>query len=274
MSASRGAIPALDQLSEQQPAEAGALAVVRRASAALERCSLAELEQARLLRRVDTKFVLSVDQLAAVLTALAGSHQALSIDGDTLHRYENQYFDTFDRATYRAHHNDDVGRVKYRYRRYAGTGEVFFETKHKTNTGQMRKERVAVPAMARFLVPEAKELVEALGVHRPDELVPTLFGSFHRLAIVADAHHERATIDVGLEFAMGRRRAATRRLVVAEVKQPRYDARSPLVDAITGHGGQRSRFTKYCVGLLAVDRRHKHNLFKPLLRRIEAIEAT
>jgi len=271
---SSGSLPALDQLSSQAPPDEPALEVVREAIAGLDRCSLDELEQARLLRRVDTKFVLSVDQLSAVLADLATGYQALLIDGETLHRYENQYFDTFDRATYRAHHNDDVGRVKYRYRRYAGTGEVFFETKHKTNTGQMRKERVAVPAMARFLVPEAKELVEALGVHRPDELVPTLFGSFHRLAIVADAHHERATIDVGLEFAMGRRRAATRRLVVAEVKQPRYDARSPLVDAITGHGGQRSRFTKYCVGLLAVDRRHKHNLFKPLLRRIEAIEAT
>lgn len=274
MGSSSVSLPALDQLESQTPPERPVLDLVREGIAGLDRCNLDELDQARLLRRVDTKFVLSVDQLSSVLRDLADRYRVLVIDGETLHRYENQYFDTFDRATYRAHHNDDVGRVKYRYRRYAGTGEVFFETKHKTNTGRMIKERVRVDALGRSLVPEAKELVEALGLHRPDALVPTLFGSFHRLAIVADDRLERATIDVGLEFAMGRRRAATRRLVVAEVKQPRFDARSPLVDAITGHGGQRSRFTKYCVGLLAVDGRHKHNVFKPLLRRIEAIETS
>ncbi|MGI9602408.1 MAG: polyphosphate polymerase domain-containing protein [Acidimicrobiales bacterium] len=267
-----GAVPALDRLISQAPPEGPALGVVRAAVDQLDQCTLAELEQARLLRRVDTKFVLSIDQLAAVLSDLRGQYEVLHLDGETLHRYENQYFDTFDRANYRAHHNDDVGRVKYRYRRYEGTGEVFFETKHKTNTGRMLKERVAVPAMGRTLGPETRELITAVGHHHPDELVPTLWGSFFRLAIVARDRSERATIDVAIEFAMGDRTAATRRLAVAEVKQPRFDNRSPLVDAITGHGGRQSRFTKYCVGLLAVDRQRKHNAFKPVLRLVEAIE--
>jgi len=270
---SSGAIPALDRLSTLLPLETPSLASVRAAIGVLDPCSLSELEQARLLRRVDTKFVLSVDDLAVVLGELADRYQVLVVDGEVLHRYENQYFDTFDRANFDAHHNDDVGRVKYRYRRYSGTGEVFFETKHKTNTGRMEKERVLVSNFARSLCPEANELVCRLGAHRPEALAPTLYGSFLRMAIVARDRSERATIDVGLEFAMGDRRASTRRLVVAEVKQPRFDARSPLVDAITAAGGRRSRFTKYCVGLLAVDGQRKHNAFKPLLRLIDAIEA-
>lgn len=238
-----------------------------------EELGLERLEDARLLDRVDTKYVLSLDDLAAVLEAVSDHYGVLAIDGSVMHRYENQYFDTFDRALFRAHHNDDVDRFKYRYRRYAGVDDVYFEAKHKTNKGRMSKTRVLVPKLSRGLSPGARRQVVEIGVHEPDQLVPTLYGSFRRISLRSLDSVERATIDVDLEFEMGRGRAATRRLVVAEVKQPRLDQQSPLVRALHELGIRKTRFSKYCVGMLALDPGLKHNAFKPLLRKVEDIEA-
>ena len=238
-----------------------------------EPLGLEDLNSAGLLDRVETKYVLSVDDLADVLDAVSEQYGVLTIDEEVLHRYENQYFDTFDRALYRAHHNADVDRFKYRYRRYAGIDDVYFETKHKSNKGRMTKTRVRVPKFSKTLSREARRQVSAGGVHSPDELIATMHGSFRRISLRSLGSVERATIDIDLEFAMGKRNAATRSLVVAEVKQPRLDQQSPLVRALQRRGIRRTRFSKYCVGMLAVDPGHKHNAFKPLLRKVEVIEA-
>ena len=238
----------------------------------LSRRSLVDFERVSLMSRIDTKFVLSIKDLAGVLTEIRHRYGVLDIDGRLLHHYENQYFDTFDRALFRAHHNVELDRYKYRYRRYDGTDLVFFEVKRKTNAGRMVKKRVQVERFGRTLSTEARGLIAAIGAHDADELIPSLRGTFHHLSLQADDRTERVTIDVGLTFAMAGRTAATRHLVVAEVKQSRFDARSPLMVALAARGVRPSRFSKYCVGLLAVDRGRKHNAFKPLLRAVERIE--
>jgi hypothetical protein len=267
-----GSLPAIDRLASTIPLSTSDSTLLPLLDL-FDQLDLEDFEDAKLLDRVDTKYVLSVDDLADVLDAVRTDYGVLDIDGALLHSYENQYFDTFDRSLFRAHHNRDISRFKYRYRRYAGVDDVWFEVKHKTNKGRMEKSRVRVPRMSRSLSRAARRQVEAIGAHDPDQLIPTMSGAFRRISLRSLDSIERATIDVDLQFSMGRNTAATSRLVVAEVKQPRLDQQSPLVRALHTRGIRKSRFSKYCVGMLTVDSGLKHNAFKPLLRTVEDIEA-
>ncbi len=232
---------------------------------------LAALEDLALLNRVDTKFVFDVADLGGVLSELGEGYRLLDIDGHALHRYENQYFDTDDLACYRQHHNSDLPRYKFRYRRYADTDQVFFEVKKKTNQGRTVKRRVLVDEMSTSLCGPARSLVSEIAGERgwdPSLLVPTVRADFFRLAIGRPELGERATIDIGLHLRMGEELSRFDGVAICELKQAAVSRQSPLAGALKRRGVRPHRMTKYCLGVLAARPDVKANDFKPMVRAV------
>lgn len=232
---------------------------------------LAGLERLALLNRIDTKFVFDVDDLPGILGDLGEGYRLLDIDGCTLHRYENQYFDTVDLSCYRHHHNGDLPRFKFRYRRYAEIDQVFFEVKKKTNQGRTIKSRVPVDRLSTTLDGPARSLIREVAGERgwdPASLVPTVRADFFRLAIGRPDLGERATIDVGLGLRMGEERSRFDGVAICELKQATVTRQSPLADALKRRGVRPHRMTKYCLGVLSARPDVKANDFKPMVRAV------
>ena len=67
--------------------------------------SLAEIQEAALLDRIDTKYLMGIDQLATILPQVTEDYRALTINNIRLHAYETLYFDTDNFSFYEQHHN-------------------------------------------------------------------------------------------------------------------------------------------------------------------------
>src|SRR5688500_3966537 len=96
-----------------------------------ESITLNDLDQVRMLNRIDTKFVFHLSQFPAILDEIRDDYYALEIADNRVFAYESLYFDTEDFQLYRFHHNGKFNRLKVRYRRYTDSGLVFFEVKYK-----------------------------------------------------------------------------------------------------------------------------------------------
>src|SRR4051812_22362609 len=89
-------------------------------------------ERAALLRRVDSKYVISPDELLELLAGSAGDHDALEIDGRRRFSYRTVYFDTPDLRTFHDHVAGRRPRFKLRTRCYLDSQNCQFEVKVKT----------------------------------------------------------------------------------------------------------------------------------------------
>ena len=137
------------QTIEKYPIENSlALTAVQGLAARFAPISLAEMGHAALLKRADTKFVMSTQQLCHVLAGLSAHYRILDIDGMRLHHYLTLYFDTADFALYRRHHNGALNRYKVRYRKYVDSDLCFLEVKLKDNKRQTVKSRMRTPDIA------------------------------------------------------------------------------------------------------------------------------
>lgn len=127
------------------------------AAAGLDTISLADLaEEAELLKRVDRKYMASVEQAADLVAALGScGARVLEIDGLRSFRYLSDYFDTEARDL----HHDAVSkrrrRFKVRERIYLDSGLHFVELKTRGGRGVNVKDRVELekvgPAACRVL---------------------------------------------------------------------------------------------------------------------------
>ena len=106
--------------------------------------SLQELDRARLLNRVDTKFLLSEESMATILAEMVSHYDSLCIEGKRFSSYHTVYFDTPDFALYNQHHNDRWNRYKVRCRKYVDTNISFLEVKQKTNKRRTIKNRLEI----------------------------------------------------------------------------------------------------------------------------------
>ena len=105
--------------------------VVRCLANKFEPISLNEMEHVSLLKRVDTKYLLSTMHLSGILAYLTESYRILSVNHVRVNRYETLYFDTPNFMFYFKHHNGQLNRHKIRCRRYVSSDLSFLEIKHK-----------------------------------------------------------------------------------------------------------------------------------------------
>lgn len=233
--------------------------------------NLAQMHNVALLRRIDTKYVLSEAQLYRALTRLTSDYDVLEIAGRRLHHYQTLYFDTPDFALYRQHHDGQRDRYKVRSRFYADSGTAFFEVKRKTNKDVTVKSRLQTPGIVTQIDARAGTFLHAHFPLTTETLAPQLWNDFYRITLVSKHSVERLTLDVDLSFQAGGTQTALPGVAVAEVKQEAFSLRSAFVGQMRALGVRSMRFSKYCVGVSGLYAHVKHNNFKPQWRHIDKI---
>src|SRR5690625_6786473 len=193
-------------------------------TAKMPRIDLDELSEiAALQTRVDTKYLISPEQLVAVLDQIGSHLRVLQIDGKRSFGYESVYFDTTALRTFRDHRQGRRLRFKVRTRLYRNSGECMLEVKEKKARGKTVKRRMAYPAAERFaLKAEGRKFVaEVLRAQygtQTAELIPALRGTYLRTTFV-DAHEgTRMTCDTDLAWENDSQRVSGPDSVVVETK--------------------------------------------------------
>jgi len=235
--------------------------------------SLAELDAAAALQhRIDTKYLITLDQLDHVADRLSSTHRRLVIDGISAFGYRSSYLDTGSYACFHAHRQGRRLRFKARTRCYDDTGLCRFEIKLKDGRGGTDKHSRTVPATQFATVPDlaAAFLTEVLAtrysIAAPTDLTPRLLVSHHRHTLAARSGACRVTLDTGLRFTAGPVTAGLRDgLVLVETKSARGRSEA---DALLRRAGARPvTVSKYCSGMALTSPHLPDQPWRPLLRR-------
>ncbi len=238
--------------------------------AAFQPISLEEMDNVKLQDRTDTKFVLGSLELLEVMEEMLPHYRLLQVDGTRGTHYRTLYFDTADFKHFREHHNGRSFRHKVRFREYVGSDLAFLEVKRKTGTGRTDKARMPVQEIPLAFTPEQQEFVTRSS-GQEEVLLPSLWNNFTRYTFVHNTRAERLTIDLDLRFAADDLERPLGPVVVAELKQERADRSSPFAAIMRRRNLRPASMSKYCVGMLLMDRPVKHNAFKEVLLKLERI---
>jgi len=233
--------------------------------------SLAEMEDSALLERVDTKFILTEQQLAEMLANISHAYRVLEIKNVRLFQYRTLYFDTLDFALYRQHHSGKRNRHKIRFRCYEDSGLAFLETKFKVSEDRTIKTRIKVPEIVRDFDDPMQQFLHKNFPIGAEKLTPAIENTFLRITLNSKQSTERATLDLRVGFESPGMTSNLPRLVIAEVKQPKFSRRSELMHQLEELHVRRSSFSKYCIGVAMHYQNVKHNNLKPTLLQVDKL---
>lgn len=236
-----------------------------------EPISLAEMESVKLMNRIDTKYVVSVCQLPAILNKAKADYYVQDIEGVRVAQYDTMYYDTPQLDMYIRHHDRQLVRQKIRIREYVDSDLTFLEIKRKNNKGRTKKKRIVISDALRQ-VEEIKEFVGKKSWYNWDELSPKLRTVFHRITLVNKAKTERLTIDLDLRFEnqVNGVREQIEGMVIIELKRDGNQP-SPMLKIMQSEHVKPLKVSKYCIGTALTNPLIKHNRFKDKIRKIRKI---
>lgn len=251
--------------------ELSKLAVLR----AMDTISLSEMKSVKLMNRVDTKYVASIDLLTEILGRATDDYRVQVVEGVPISSYDTIYFDTDDLEMYHRHHNRVLCRKKVRMRSYLDTGDCFFEIKHKSNKGRVNKKRIQLPITnfdtSSFNTDSVEFLQKQTDYQGPD-LLPQLRTMFDRITLVNKEKTERLTIDVNLNFENRQTGIiyGFPDIMIIELKQDSSSA-SMMKSILMDLRIKPQRISKYCLGTVLTNPAAKYNWFKKKLMYINKI---
>lgn len=234
--------------------------------------SLDEMNSVALMKRTDTKFVININYLPIVLNTLLNTYQILEIEGRRIMNYSSLYFDTEDFKFYLDHHNGRVNRTKIRQRKYVDSDLTFLEVKKKNGKGETDKFRIKIDNFETKLSKKSKEFISDI-TSQDYNLLPSLWNSFHRITLVNLNDKERVTIDLNLTYTNDDKEKKYSNIVVVELKQSRFNRKSPVVKVLKKIGHNPYSISKYCIGVANLYQHLKRNIFKSKLLKINKISA-
>ncbi len=246
------------------------------AMARFDLVDLSAVEVGGLFARFDDKFLVPAAGLAPLLATLQRTHRALSAGGCVLQPYASRYFDTAGLRCYHDQRRGILPRLKVRLRRYASTGLAFLEVKEKARDGRTLKRRVAVDPGDEAAIEAARQHL-LTGFREAGPWHEALFIDFQRVTLLGPG--ERLTVDVGLTLSQGAASGARGegpaavtlpQVAVVELKRADRAARSAALDVLADVRAVRTSFSKYSVGMAAVNpalpRHHLAECFRTLSR--------
>jgi hypothetical protein len=233
--------------------------------------SLLEMDRVKLMNRTDTKFCISMPELAASLPSLLSFYRILEIEDCRIPSYKSLYFDTESFKFYRDHHNQKCSRHKVRFRTYVESDLSFLEIKHKTK-GRTNKRRIPVDQIPVSLEDSHSEFIRKVLPEKLD-LIPVMWNAFHRITLVHKVANERLTLDFNLSFSWEGKEASFPNLVIAELKQEKVDRNSTFYSLMKSHIIRPYRLSKYCLGCIQLhgEKQIKYNRFKKKLLKLAKI---
>lgn len=236
--------------------------------------TLEEMKDVKLMNRVDTKYLVTSDELLAILKGIHEHYYAQEVEGNRLSPYSTVYYDTPDLKMYIVHHDRHLVRDKVRVRTYLDSNLTFCEVKHKTNKGRTKKKRIEVqPGIDVITDPAASAFLAERQPYPVESLRPNLETAFDRFTLVNFEMTERLTIDCNLVFNnfISGTSASMDSLIIMELKQDGR-ARSLLKEVLFNLRIKPYKISKYCIGTAMTRPEVKQNRFKSKIRRINKLK--
>lgn len=230
---------------------------------------LEEMDQVKLMNRVDQKFWFHEDKLQRILQAVGEQYYVLDIDGEHEFPYTSTYYDTPENQMYTKHHNGNLNRYKIRRRSYLSSDLSFLEIKFKTNKGRTFKKRIQTDNSSHTFTQEEGKFIEANTPYCWWDLSPSLINQFSRMTLVNRNFKERCTIDRDLQYTKNGDWTKLENLAIIEIKTDGRKSISPLALTLKKERIRASGFSKYCMGRVLTDHDLKRNAFKIKTRKIQ-----
>ena len=244
--------------------------------------SLNEMEGVKLMNRIDTKYVVPMSLLPAILEAAHTDYFAQEINGKRIASYDTLYYDTDTLDMYIRHHDRQLVRQKIRVRQYVDSNLTFLEIKRKNNKGRTKKKRITVPGFdihadtighgkADWTV---EDFIAAKSHYEWSEITPHLSTLFHRITLVNKAKTERLTIDMDLVWKniVSGEEKTYKDLVIVELKRD-GNVPSIMTKIMLDLRIKPLKISKYCIGTALTTPGLKKNRFKAKIRKIEKMLA-
>ena len=232
------------------------------------------MDEVKLMKRIDTKFVFPLSTLLKILPKLEQYYRVLEIKGTRLNAYRSLYFDTEDFRLYQQHHNGKTNRNKVRFREYIDSGLSFLEVKCKNNKGKTIKKRAKVDQIPIELKGPNKDFVEK-HVGGGLDLKAQHWNTFTRITFVHKTKKERLTIDVNLRFEdTNSQKRDLGQIVIAEVKQAKRNLASNFIRIMKKERIHPLRISKYCMATAKLFTSLKSNNFKRKFLHLNKLQTT
>jgi hypothetical protein len=233
---------------------------------AMQPISLDEMENIRLMDRVDSKFVAPSALLLPLLEKMAPRFRVQMVGGERIARYCTQYLDTPDYEMFVMHQNGKLNRQKIRIRSYVKSNLSFLEVKNKNNKGRTSKKRIPVGRSHLTSIRELSEgvqFIEKNSLFGADRLEPALSNSFERITFVNNSATERITADLNLSFFNSKtgNESTLDKLMILELKQNGWQ-HSDFRAMLNEFRIKKISFSKYCMGIVLTNASVKYNRFK------------
>ena len=236
-----------------------------------EPITLEEMDSVKLMDRTDTKFVFPAAELVEILEAVRPFYRSLEVNGTRVSKYETLYYDTEGFELYSRHHCGKMNRYKIRSRKYVESDLHFFEVKYKNNRGRTIKDRIKTKSVETTLNDKMIKLLSERTTLDPGSLKATIWVNYSRITLVNKTSAERLTIDIGLNYKVGDRKADLGNIVIAEVKQDKTNSMSPIINVMKEKRIKVGSISKYCFGIVTMFDQVKKNNFKEKVRRIKKL---
>lgn len=237
-----------------------------------EPISLEEMENVKLMNRIDTKYVTHISKIEALLDMAKSVYRIQEIDGQRNMPYYTCYYDTEEVDMFYQHQRGKKTRQKIRRRLYEGSETPqFLEIKSKNNKGRTRKKRVSMDQGEDLNI--YSDFLEKHTVYPQDILTPKIENHFFRITLVNKNMTERVTIDTALEFHnfSTDKKISLPELGIIEWKRDGNDTRSDLKGLLHRLRIHEGGFSKYCIGMALTNPDLKQNRLKQRLRQINKV---
>lgn len=235
--------------------------------------TLKEIAGARLMDRVDTKFLLPANSIPDLLKLMEERYRVLEINDFRISAYNTAYLDTPDFIFFNQHVTERTGRIKVRFRRYESNGITFLEIKKKTKKNRTVKWRIENSFIDNSFDESAVRFINKHISFNSELLRPVLTNSFKRITFTGFDIPERITIDLDISFSEPEGKSRELPLIsIAELKSEGPAIRSPFSKLVRQLSAYPTGFSKYCTGIALLYDIPRINILKPKLLLLNRIE--
>lgn len=234
---------------------------------------LSEMDNIRLMNRIDTKYLIPVCRIPELLKRMDGNYRVLEIKGERISSYNNIYLDTPDFVFFSQHIRGIPGRCKVRFRTYLNTGKTFLEIKKKTSGNRTVKWRIVNRLTAENNCDsEAMGFLDQYLQGEELSLQPVISNEFRRITFVDKEMNERMTLDFDLTYRCnGSGLFDLAGIAIIELKKNSFPSRSNTATILKNIPVRPTGFSKYCIGVSALCNVEKKNILKPKFMLINKI---
>jgi hypothetical protein len=235
---------------------------------------LEEMDNVRLMDRLDTKYIMSVNRLPDLLRRMDGGYKALDINKNRVFAYKTTYLDTGDYLFFNQHVTGKLERSKVRYRKYENTGVTYLEVKKRTNKNRIIKWRIESDLTSDNKCDTiASDFIEEYVPEKFIKLKPVLINYFKRVTFVDPEYNERMTIDFDLSFSdIKGNQTSFPSIAIVELKRPGLIKKSSVSNILKENSIHPTSFSKYCIGTALFYDLPRKNSLKPKFLIINKIE--